>query len=151
MRRVKVGAIIVVEDKVAVLQRQVDDKVYYTFPAGFKELYESEEECVIRKAHEEFGIYVAPIRKLYEHTSALGAENFYLSTWLTGEFGKVAVDDPSDKYRYGYYKPVLIDIKDMPSLLVMPFEIADRFYRDYMKNTSNFKDTSIAISGTLAK
>ena len=29
MRRVKVGAIIVVEDKVAVLQRQVDDKVYF--------------------------------------------------------------------------------------------------------------------------
>lgn len=149
MRRLRVGAIIVVEDKLVTMYREYDNRKYYTFPGGGIEDYESEVECVIREVKEEFGISVAPIEKLYDYENGISKESFYLCAWLTGKFGTGTGEEFQNK-KYGIYKPTLIKIKDIPSLPLMPPEIANKFYNDYKLNPTKFKDNKV-ISGTLAK
>ena len=148
MRRLRVGAIIVVEDKLVTMYREYDNRKYYTFPGGGIEDYETEVECVIREVKEEFGISVAPIEKLYDYGNGISKESFYLCAWLTGKFGTGTGEEFQRKY--GIYKPTLIKIKDIPSLPLMPKEIATKFYLDYKENKFDFINTKV-IPGCLAK
>lgn len=150
MRRLRVGAIIVVEDKLVTMYREFDNRKYYTFPGGGIKDYETEVECVIREVKEEFGISVAPIEKLYDYENGISKESFYLCVWLTGIFGTGTGEEFKQNNIFGEYKPTFIDIKDIPSLPLMPKEIATKFYLDYKENKFDFINTKV-VPGCLAK
>ena len=86
MKFVRIRAIIVVDDKLAVMCRDVEGRKYYTFPGGFIDSFESDSSCVIRTVKEELGIDVMPMKRLYEFENNGKVEYFYLCVWLTGTF-----------------------------------------------------------------
>lgn len=150
MKFVRVRAIIVVDGKLAVMYRNVEGREFFTFPGGCKEKFETDVDCIIREVREEFGIDVAPIKKLYDYENKGSIEHFYLCAWLTGNFGTGTGEEFKQNNIFGEYSPTFIDIKDIPFLPLMPKEIATKFYLDYKKNKFDFINTKV-IPGCLAK
>lgn len=109
-----------------------------SFPGGGKEENETEEECVIREVLEEFGIEVNPIKKVYVYETDKSIEYFYVCEWIKGEFGsgKGEEYDPN-AHKEGLYLPTLMSISSIPTLPLMPKEIASLLYEDYLNNGLN--------------
>ena len=131
-------AIIIKDEKLVSMYREFDNRVFYTFPGGGKEAEESEEECVIREVLEEFGIEVNPIKKVYVYETDKSIEYFYVCEWIKGEFGsgKGEEYDPN-AHKEGLYLPTLMSISSIPTLPLMPKEIASLLYEDYLNNGLN--------------
>ena len=86
-KRERARAIIIRDGKMVSMYREKGDRIFYTFPGGGIEGNETEEECVVREAFEEFGLTVQPIKKLYYYENEISIEHFYLCEWLSGEVG----------------------------------------------------------------
>lgn len=134
IKRLRIGAIILQDEKLVSMYRERDGRIYYTFPGGGAEEGESEEECVIREVYEEFGIEVKPIKKVYTYENDRAVEHFYVCEWVGGVFGTGQGEEYDVNQPYGIYKPVLIDVSEIPSLPLMPPEVAAEFYKDYISN-----------------
>ena len=132
-KRIRVRAIIIHDDKLISMYRENKDRIFYTFPGGGMEGDETEEDCVKREVFEEFGIIVKPVKKVYTYESQSSIEHFYTAEWISGEFGSGKGEEFDKKQANGVYKPLMIDIADIPNLSLMPPEVAIAFYEDYMK------------------
>ena len=75
-KRLRVGAIIIKDEKLVSMYRERNGRVYYTFPGGGAEEGESEQECVVREVYEEFGLIVTPVKKVYSYESEISVEYF---------------------------------------------------------------------------
>ena len=128
-------AIIVKNGKLVSMYREFEDRSFYVFSGGGMEENETEEGCVIREVKEEFGIDVKPIKKVYIYETDKSEEYFYLCEWVDGDFatGTGEEFDPNAN-KEGLYIPKMIDISIIPSLPLMPAEIASFFYEDYMRS-----------------
>lgn len=131
LKRKRARAIIISDEKIMVMYRELNDRVFYAFPGGGMEGSESEEECVIREVNEEFGINVKPIKKVYVYETEKSIEYFYLCEWLNGEFATGKGEEFDKNNTNGVYIPELINISDIPNLPLMPKEIAESFFKDY--------------------
>lgn len=139
-KRKRARAIIFFEDKIVSMYREFEGRIFYTFPGGGMEGNETEEECVKREVLEEFGMNVNPIKKVYVYENDISVEHFYVCEWISGEFGTgVGEEFQADRGR-GVYKPTLIDISNIPSLPLMPPEVASAFFEDYIKNGKLLRD-----------
>lgn len=139
-KRLRVGAIIIKDEKLVSMYREREGRVYYTFPGGGAEEGESEQECVVREVFEEFGIIVTPIKKVYSYESKISIEYYYLCKWEDGKFGTGQGEEYDANQPYGVYKPVMIDISNIINLPLMPPEVAEQFYKDYMQNGQHLRD-----------
>ncbi len=133
-KKVRSRAIIIHEDKLVVMYRERQGRIFYTFPGGGLEENETEEECVKREVFEEFGLIVKPIKKVYIYENKNNIEHFFLSEWISGEFGTGKGEEFQDNNINGVYIPKLIKICDIPNIPLMPPEVAMLFYDDYKKN-----------------
>lgn len=140
-KRKRARAIIVNNDKLVSMYREFEDRSFYVFPGGGMENDETEEECVIREVYEEFGIMVKPIKKVYVYENEKSIEYFYLCEWISGEFGTGEGEEfDINSNKQGVYIPELIEISSIPSLPLMPKEVADSFYNDYIANGLNLRN-----------
>ena len=139
-KRLRIGAIILQDGKLVSMYRERQGRVYYTFPGGGAEKGESEQECVVREVYEEFGINVKPIKKVYTYENDRAIEHYYICEWVSGEFGTGQGEEYDLNQPYGVYKPVMIEVLDIPNLPLMPPELAKEFYCDYIKNGSKLCD-----------
>ena len=133
-KRLRVRAIIIHDEKLLSMYREKEGEIFYTFPGGGAENGETEEECVMREVLEEFGIDVKPIKKVYSYENKYSIEAFYTCEWIGGEFGTGKGEEFDKNRNNGLYKPTMIKIKDIPTLTLMPPEVASSFYDDYMNN-----------------
>ena len=133
-KRTRVRAIIIQDEKIISMYREKDGRVFYTFPGGGLEGNESEIDCVKREVFEEFGIVVEPIKKVYIYENEISVEHFYICEHISGDFGTGAGEEYDKNRNNGVYIPKMIDISNLPSLPLMPPEIAQAFYEDYIKN-----------------
>ena len=133
-KRERARAIIIVDDKIISMYRELKDRVFYTFPGGGMEGDESEEACVKREVLEEFGITIKPIKKVYTYENQNSIEHFYLSEWIFGEFGSGEGEEYMENRNNGVYIPKFIEISNIPNLPLMPREVATAFYEDYTVN-----------------
>lgn len=133
-KRKSCRAIIVSNNQLVTMYRERQGKIFYTFPGGGMEENETEEECVKREVLEEFGMTVEPVKKAYIYESDSRTEYFYVCNWISGEFGSGEGEEYMPDRNKGVYIPKLINISDIPSLPLMPPEIATAFYNDYMEN-----------------
>lgn len=134
-------AIIIKDNKMVSMYREFEDRSFYVFPGGGMENNETEEECVVREVYEEFGINVKPIKKVYIYETEKSIEYFYLCEWIHGEFATGRGEEfDVNANKEGVYIPKLLDIESIPSLPLMPKEIADYFYNDYKQNGLNLRD-----------
>ena len=148
-KRRRARAIIIHDGKLLSMYRERDGRVFYTFPGGGMEGNETEEECVKREVVEEFGINVQPIKKVYIYETQYSIENFYVSTWVSGEFGTGEGEEYQENRNNGVYIPKMIEISDIPNTPLMPPEIASAFYEDYMKNGINLRDDVKVVLGEI--
>ncbi len=133
-KRISSRAIIFVGDKIVSMYREKFGRKYYTFPGGKQEEGETEKECVKREVFEEFGLVVRPIKKVYVYESDKSIENFYVCIWESGDFGSGHGEEFLPGQTKGVYKPVQIEIAQIPNLLLMPPEVAAELFNDYAKN-----------------
>lgn len=145
-KRTRVRGIIFIDGKMVSMYRELQDRKFYTFPGGGLEGNETEEECVIREVLEEFGLTIKPIKKLYTYENERSIEHFYLCKYLDGKFGSGEGEEFEVNRDRGVYKPTLIEIKDIPNLPLMPPEVAETFYKDYLDNGSSIRENVKFVS-----
>ncbi|MBO4569874.1 MAG: NUDIX domain-containing protein [Clostridia bacterium] len=150
-KRISGRAIIVHEGKLVSMYREREGRVFYTFPGGRIEENETEVDCVKREVFEEFGIVVKPIKKVYIYENQRAIEHFYLSEWVSGEFGTGNGEEFQNNQTNGVYIPKLINIEEIPNLPLMPPEIASAFYNDYTNNNEELREDVKYIYGEIKK
>ena len=148
-KRTRVRAIIVHDGKLVSMYREREGRKFYTFPGGGLEINETEEECVKREVFEEFGIIVKPVKKVYICENQISISHFYICEWIDGEFGTGNGEEFQENNRNGLYVPMMIDITDIPSLPLMPPEVASAFFEDYTKNGISLRDDVKFIFGEI--
>ena len=145
MERTRVAGIVPMKDgfafmhRVGVIKRK-DYQEYYTFPGGGLEEGETPEEGTIREIKEEFGINVKVIKKMYEMQSEKfnQKEIFFLCEYVDGEFGTGDGPEFNNDPKYsesGKFLPEIIKREDVKDLLLLPFEIKDKFVKDIEEGT----------------
>ena len=140
MERIRVAGIIPMEDGFAFMHRKdvkkrKDFQEYYTFPGGGVEEGETPEEGILREVKEELGIEVGIVKKLYEMNSEKfkQKEIFFLCDYLGGEFGTGDGPEFNCDPKYidsGKYLPEIIKKEEVENLLLLPFEIKEKFVED---------------------
>lgn len=140
MERTRVAGIIPMKDGFAFMHRvgvlkEREFKEYYTFPGGGLEEGETPEEGTIREIKEEFGINVRIVKKLYEMKSEKfnQREMFFLCEYIDGDFGTGDGPEFNNDPKYidsGKYLPEIIKREDIEKLLLLPFEIKEKFVTD---------------------
>ena len=148
-KRVRARAIIIHEGKLVSMYRERQGRIFYTFPGGGMEGNESQEECVKREVIEEFGLNVELIKKVYTYENKNSIEHFYTAEWISGEFGSGEGEEFQANRNNGIYEPKLIEISEIPNLPLMPPEVAEAFYSDYMKNGINLRSDVKFIFGEI--
>ena len=137
MERIRVAGIIPMEDGFAFMHRKdvkkrKDFQEYYTFPGGGVEEGETPEEGILREVKEELGIEVGIVKKLYE----MNSEKFKqkeICDYLGGEFGTGDGPEFNCDPKYidsGKYLPEIIKREEVENLLLLPFEIKEKFVED---------------------
>ena len=149
VKRSRVRAIIIHDDKIISMYREREGKVFYTFPGGGMEENETEEDCIKREVFEEFGIVVEPIKKVYICENQISIGHYYLCEWVGGEFGTGQGEEFDKNNNNGVYKPTMINISDIPNLPLKPPEIASLFYEDYMKNGKELRSDVKYVLGEI--
>ena len=148
-KRKRTRAIIYFGDKIATMYREKNDRIFYTFPGGGMEENESEEECVVREVMEEFGMTIKPLKKVYTYENQISIEHFYICEWISGEFGSGEGEEYQPDRNNGVYIPKLVNVSDIPSLPLMPPEVAKAFYEDYVKYGKMLNNKVKFVSGEI--
>ena len=139
-KRTRVRAIVFYNKQIMSMYRELNGTSFYTFPGGGMEHNETEIQCIQREMLEEFGIVVKPIKKVYIYENQRSIEHFYVCQWQSGEFATGKGEEYQQGQTNGIYKPMLIDIQNLPKLPLMPSEVATEFYNDYSQNGQNLTD-----------
>ncbi len=140
-KTLRARAIIFKGDELIAMYRERDDRVFYSLPGGGVENNESLEDCVKREVLEEFGIVVEPIKQVYIYHNPRSIEYFYTCKWVGGEFGSGKGEEFLPTQTNGVYKPTFIKINKIPTLPLMPPEVATELFADYTNNGENLTDT----------
>lgn len=144
-KRMRARAIIIKDEMLLCMYREREGNVFFTFPGGGAEGDETEEQCVIREVYEEFGITIEPIKKVYIYENKYSVEHFFVCDWISGDFGTGKGEEYSKDNKNGVYRPVMINIKDIPNVPLMPPEVASAFYEDYAKNGKDLRNDVIEV------
>lgn len=148
-KRSRARAIVIMDEKIVVMYRERDGRIYYTFPGGGMENNETEEECVRREVLEEFGMIVEPIKKVYSYENEISVEHFYVAKYVSGEFGSGEGEEFQADRNRGVYIPKMIGIKEIPNLPLMPPEIAKVFFDDYTANGENVRNDVLVVKANM--
>lgn len=118
------SAILIDNNKIAVIKRVREEDVYYVFPGGGIEEGETPEEATIREAYEEVGVTISITEKFAEF-EYVGRQFYFLGQILDGEFGSGEGEEfhRADNTR-GTYEPMWIDFEELLSINVKPEEVA---------------------------
>ena len=128
--RVRAGAVLIEDKKVALIERFRDRNHYYVFPGGGVDNGETPQEAVIREMEEETGLNVSVRRKLAEIHFGLSYQIYYLVEKVGGEYGtgtgEEYTDSEPDNPTQGIYIPIWMPIAELQEHEnVYPADIAD--------------------------
>ncbi|PLT28859.1 NUDIX domain-containing protein [Peribacillus deserti] len=133
------SAIVIENQKVALIRREWNQCIYYVFPGGGVERGESPEAAAEREAYEELGVTIR-IRQLFETAEYNGTQYFYLAEITGGTFGEGEGEEFNENGQ-GTYQPEWVDISSLMSLDVRPEivsgKIVDLFQTLNLNNTEN--------------
>lgn len=91
----KRSAVIIIENNhVALIKRENERGIYYTFPGGGVEEDESLEETAIRESFEELGVRVVLERLILKVIFGQSEQYYFSATIVAGEFGTGLVEHP---------------------------------------------------------
>ena len=139
-KRISCRAIIIDDNKLVTMYREKENRVYYTFPGGGRDEGESNEDCVVREALEEFGINVKPVKQVYTYENEKTIQYFYLCDWIDGELGTGEGEEFSADRNRGIYMPTLMPVENISKLPLMPPEVAAVLVEDIAKYGAGLAD-----------
>lgn len=129
MRR-RAAIILFDEDKIALIRRVRDNRIYYVFPGGGIENAETPAEAALREAREELGVDVeiGPCAVLLTDNG----HEFYFPAVLTGgEFGSGSGEEfTAAETERGSYEAVWMPIKMLGSIQLYPEPLARKIADD---------------------
>ncbi|MFN7252397.1 MAG: NUDIX hydrolase [Anaerobacillus sp.] len=119
------GSVVLIQGKkVGLIKRIKNDSVYYVFPGGGIENGESPEEATKREAFEELGVEVK-VNECIAKVEFNGTQYFFLCEIISGTFGNGAGEEFTFRNNdRGTYIPIWVDIERLPSINVIPKEVA---------------------------
>ena len=115
--RIRAGAVLIEDDKVALIERFRGGNHYYVFPGGGVDEGETIEEAAIREMEEETGLRVTVGRKLAEIYFGLSTQYYFLAERVGGKYGtgtgeeftNADPDDPTE----GIYIPIWMPMEEL--------------------------------------
>lgn len=131
MARWRSAVILVQDGRVALIERRRSGRLYYVFPGGGIEPGESPAQAAIREVQEELGLEVR-LGPLLARVFYRGNRQYYFrATEVRGHFGTGSGPemDATDDSATGSYKPVWVQITDLPLLTIYPQAVADVVFR----------------------
>ncbi len=137
--RVRAGIVLIIEGKVALIERHRAGLHYFVFPGGGVDEGESVEQAALREALEELGIEVAIKQRIAEvQLGRTSRQIYFLAEQIGGNFGtgrgEEYTDSDPDDPEEGTYLPVWIPIHELPRHTnVYPADVA-RLVVTSMKN-----------------
>ena len=118
------SVVLILNNRVGLIQRDWNESVYYIFPGGGIEPGETPESAATREALEEVGVEV----EIQQHLATVkfnGTQYFFQAKIIGGEFGLGRGDEYADPTRNrGTYLPVWIDLDNLNNLDVRPKEVS---------------------------
>lgn len=143
--RVSSRCVLIENDKVLLIYREKNDRIYYVFPGGGVEAGETNEECLIRECREELGIEINIIKQLYEVKGKDFLQHFFLIERVSGEIGSGDANEYDINRVGGLQRPVFIDINELVNLEVVSRPIVEQLLSDYKKYGSSLGKEIITI------
>lgn len=143
--RVSSRCVLIENDKVLLIYREKNDRIYYVFPGGGVEAGETNEECLIRECREELGIEINIIKQLYEVKGKDFLQHFFLIERVSGEIGSGDANEYDINRVGGLQRPVFIDINELVNLEVVSRPIVEQLLSDYKKYGSSLGEKIITI------
>ena len=143
--RISSRCVLIENDKILLIYREKNGKVYYVFPGGGVGEAETNEECLIRECREELGIEINIIKQLYEVKGKDFLQHFFLIERVSGDIGT------GDAWEYdvnrvgGLQRPMFININELDKLDVVSRDIVEQLLSDYKKYGSNLGDEVVTI------
>jgi len=127
--RVRAVAILIEEDRLAMIERHRSGLHYYSFPGGAVEPDETPEDAVVREMEEETGLQVMVKRRIAYVWFRGRRQEFFLVARVSGEFGTGTGEEyqppPLGKSpSSGTYHPLWLPLADLASYNVLPPEMA---------------------------
>lgn len=140
-------AIVFSNNKMVVMYREKNDRVYYTFPGGGINPNESKEDCVVREVLEEFGINVKPIKEVYLYENEKTIQHFFVCEWTDGELGTGEGEEFQGDASRGVYVPMLVENERLGEIPLMPPEVTTQLVKDLAVYGTSLGNTVTEIAG----
>lgn len=127
--RIRSGAIVEIDGKIALIKRVRNNHEYYVFPGGGIEEGETPEEAAIREIKEELGIDIEIEKLLTTLTFNNRLQYYFIANYISGEFGTGEGEEfIHTNLDRGTYSPILVEKKDLKSFDIRPLEILDSIH-----------------------
>ena len=122
------GAVVLIEqDKVALIRREKNGRVYYVFPGGKQEIGETIEQCAKREAFEELGVEV-DVGELLTTVPFNGTQYYFFAKIIGGQFGTGQAEEFLETDG-GTYLPLWVPISELDGKTVIPHEVVTALKR----------------------
>lgn len=131
-RRLRVGAVIIEDDKLALIERRREGRTYYVFPGGGVEDGEDLATALRRECMEELGVEVTPGKHLATILFGVHSHQEYLRASITGGAFGTGTGPEYGSYppERGSYHPVWIALRELSKVDVRPRSLAEALARD---------------------
>lgn len=136
----RVRAVIIISNKILLINRIKNDDSYWVIPGGRVESDESHEQAIKRECIEELGIKAQVERLFLQRISDKPGmkgqhEFFYLCSMVGGKVGTGEGPEfqPGAQYK-GEYRISWVDLKKLSDINLKPLEVKDKIIKEYLLN-----------------
>jgi 8-oxo-dGTP diphosphatase len=123
----RAAVVLILDDKIALIERHRAGSHYYVFPGGKIEARESPVEAALREAKEELGLEVSIGQMVAEIWYQGVPQYYFLATRAGGRFGSGTgneMNNTADSEKGSYY-PIWLLIDELKNLPILPKLMAD--------------------------
>jgi len=126
-------AIIIRDNKIALMERWRNGEHFFVLPGGHIEKRESPRDCVVREVFEEMNIVFKPSRIIYDLFD-FNRQGIFCGEWVSGEVSKTDAEEYRVDRIGGDYNPVVVLIDDLEHINLVPAVLKEQLIKDIKLN-----------------